>query len=74
MQAFFQEVLPVRFSTETDDRVHRDAGKKSCFGLSNGRKFQVRYNEADVNFSIVRTGEASQQGNLFVFGSSCQAM
>ena len=51
-----------------------DAGKKSCFGLRDGRKFQVRYNEADVSFPIVSIGEASQQGNWFVFGPGCQAM
>ena len=52
----------------------RDAGKTSCFGLRDGRKFQVRYNEAGVSFPIVSIGEASQQGNWFVFGSGCQAM
>ena len=36
--------------------------------------FQVRYNEADVSFPIVSIGEASQQGNWFVFGPGCQAM
>ena len=67
-------VAPVRPSTATDDPVHGDAGKKSCFGLRDGRKFQVRYNEADVSFPIVSIGEASQQGNWFVFGPGCQAM
>ena len=28
----------------------------------------------DVSFPIVSTGEASQQGNWFVFGPGCQAM
>ena len=56
-------VAPVRLSTATDDPVNGDAGKKSCFGLRDGRKFQVRYNEADVSFPIVSIGEASQQGN-----------
>ena len=71
MQAFFQEVLirvpqndstvaPVQLSTATDDPVHGNAGKKSCLGLRDGRKFQVRYNEADVSFPIVSIGEASQ--------------
>ena len=46
-------VEPVRHSTATDDPVNGDAGKKSCFGLRDGRKFQVRYNEADVSFPIV---------------------
>ena len=55
-------VAPVRLSTATDDSVHGDAGKKSCFGLRDGRKFHVRYNEADVSFPIVSVGEASQQG------------
>ena len=84
MQAFSQEVL-IRVpqttrrwhhcnSTATDDPVHGDAGKKSCFGLRDGRKFQVRYNKADVSFPIVSIGEASQQGNWFVFGPGCQAM
>ena len=67
-------VAPVRLSTATDDSVHGDAGKKSCFGLRDGRKFQVRYNEADVSFPIVSIGEASQQGNWIVFGPGCQAM
>ena len=44
------------------------------FVLRDGRKFQVRYNEADVSFPIVSIGEASQQGNWFVFGPGCQAM
>ena len=61
-------------ATATDDPVHGDAGKKSCFGLRDGRKFQVRYNEADVSFPIVSIGEASQQGNWFVFRPGCQAM
>ena len=38
------------------------------------RKFQVRYNEADVSFPIVSIGEASHQGNWFVFGPGCQSM
>ena len=67
-------VAPVRLSTATDDPVHGDAGKNSCFGLRDGRKFQVRHNEADVSFPIVSIGEASQQGNWFVFGPRCQAM
>ena len=67
-------MTPVRLSTATDDLVHGDAGKKSCFGLRDGRKFQVRHNEADLSFSIVSIGEASQQGNWFVFGPGCQAM
>ena len=54
--------------------MHPDAGKKSHFGLRDGRKSQVRYNEAAVSFPIVSIGEASQQGNWFVFGPSCQAM
>ena len=85
LRAFFQDVFdqsatddstvaPVRHSTATDDLVHGDAGKKSCFGLRDGRKFQVRYNEADVIFPIVSIGEASLQGNWFVFGPGCQAM
>ena len=65
---------PVRLSTATDDPVQGDAGKKSCFGLRDGRKFQVRYKEADVSFPIVSIGEASQQGNWFVFGPGCEAM
>ena len=67
-------VAPVRLSTATDDPVNGDAGKKSCFGLRDGRKFRVRYNEADVSFPIVSIGEASHQGNWFVFGPVCQAM
>ena len=67
-------VAPERLSTTTDDPVHGDAGKTSCFGLRDGRKFQVRYNEADVSFPIVSIGESSQQGNWFVFGPGCQAM
>ena len=64
----------MQLSTATDDLVHGDAGKKSCFGLRDGRKFQVRYTEANVSFHIVSTDEASQQGNWFVFGPGCQAM
>ena len=61
-------------NAKTDDPVHGDAGKKSCFGLRDGRKFQVQYNEADVSFRILSIGEASQQGSWFVFGPGCQAM
>ena len=64
----------MRLLTATDDPVNGDAGKKSCFGLRDGRKFQVRYNEADVSFPIVSIGEASHQGNWFVFGPGCRAM
>ena len=67
-------VAPVQLSTATDEPVHRDAGKKSCFGSRDGRKFQVRYTEADVGFAIVSIGETSQQGNWFVFGPGCLAM
>ena len=68
-------VAPVRLSTETDDPVNGDAGKKSsCFGLRDGRKFQARHNETYVSFSIVSIGEASHQGNWFVFGPGFQAM
>ena len=67
-------VAPVRHSTATDDPVHGNAGKKSWFGLRDGRKFQVRYNEADVSFPIVSIGEASKQGSWFVFRPGCQAM
>ena len=42
----------MRLSTATDDPVHGDAGKNSCFGLRDGCKFQVRNNEADVSFPI----------------------
>ena len=67
-------LAPVHLATATDDPVHGDAGKRSHFGLRDRRKFQVRYNEADVSFPIVIIGEASQQGNWFVFGLGCQAM
>ena len=67
-------VAPVRLSTATDDPVHGNAGKKSCFRLRGGRKFQVRYNQADISFPIVSNGEASQQGNWFVFAPRRQAM
>ena len=63
----------MRLSTATDEPVHGDAGKKSSSGLRDCRKFQVRYNVADVSFPIVSIGEASQQGNQFVFGPGCQA-
>ena len=46
-------VAPVQLATETDDPVYGDAGKKSHFGLRDGRKFQVRYNEADVSFLVL---------------------
>ena len=68
------KVAPVRLSTATDDPVHGDAGKKSCFVLRDGRKLQFRYNEAGVSFPIVSIGEASQQGSWLVFGPCCQAM
>ena len=55
-------VAPVQLSTATDDPVH------------DGRKFHVRDIEADVSFPVVSIGEASQQGNWFVFGPGCQAM
>ena len=67
-------VAPVQLATATDDPVYGDVGKKSHFGLRDGRQFQVRYNEGDVSFPIVSIGEASQQGNWFVFGPGCQAM
>ena len=67
-------VAPVQLSTATDDPVHADAGKKSCFGLRDGRNFQVRHIEADVSFPIVIFGAASQQGKWFVFGPGCQAI
>ena len=67
----------MRLSTATDDPVNGDAGKKSCSGLRDGHKFQVRYNEADVSFPIVSIGEASKKGNWFVFDQvvkqCCQA-
>ena len=55
-------VAPVQLSTATDDLVHGDAGTKSCFGLRDGRKFEVRHSEADVSFPIVSICEASQKG------------
>ena len=84
VQAFFQEAF-IRVPQTTrrwhhcdsrrqqTHRVHGDAGKKSCFDLRDGRKFQVRYNEAAVSFPTVSIGEASQQGTWFVFGPGCQA-
>ena len=66
-------VAPVQLATATDDPVRGDVGKKSHNRLRDGRKFEVRYNEADVSFPIVSIGEASQQGNWFVFGPGCQA-
>ena len=65
---FQKDLTTVRLSTATDDPVNGDAGKKSCFGLRDGRKFQVRYNEADVNFRFVGIGD------WFVLGQDCQAM
>ena len=58
-------MAPVQLATATDDPVHGNAGKKSHFGLRDGRKFQVRHNEADVSFPVVSIGEASQQGSWF---------
>ena len=73
----YSTVQPAQLAMATDDPVHGDAGKKSHIGLRDGRKFQVRYNEADVSFSIVSIGEASQHGSWFVFGQvvkrCCQA-
>ena len=70
----FPTVSPVQLATATDDPVHGDVGKRSHFGLRDGRQFQVRYNEANVSFPSASIGEASQQGNWFVFGPGCQAM
>ena len=67
-------MTPVQFSTATDDLLHGNAGKKSCFGVRDGRKFQIRYIEADVSFPIVSIGKASQQGNWFeIVKRCCQA-
>ena len=70
-------VAPVQLATATDDPVHGDAGKKSHFGFRDGRKFQVRRNEADVIFPIVSIGESPQQGNcsclVQVVKRCCQA-
>ena len=77
VQAFCPRVFgqsAIDDSTATDDAEREHAGMESCSGLRDGRKFQVRYNEADVSFPIVSIGEASQQGNWFVFGPGCQAM
>ena len=52
-------VAPVQLATASDDLVHRDAGKRSHFGLRDGRKFQVRYNEAEVSFLIVTIGDGT---------------
>ena len=60
--------------TSKDDPVHGDVGKRSHFDLRDGRKFEVRYNEADASFPIVSIGEALQQGSWFVFGPGCQMM
>ena len=64
----------VQLATAKDDPVHGDVGKRSDFDLRDGRKFEVRYNEADVSFPLVSIGEALQQGNWFVFGPGCQMM
>ena len=48
--------------------------RNHVFVWRDGRKFQVRYNEADVSFPIASIGEALQQVNWFVFGPGCQAM
>ena len=61
-------MAPVQLATAKDDPVHGDVGKRSHFDLRDGRKFEVRYNEADVSFPIMSIGEALQQGNWFVFG------
>ena len=57
-------MAPVQLATVTDDPVHGDVGKKSHFGLRDGRKFQVRYNEADVSFPIVSIGATIATGQL----------
>ena len=71
--SIFQEVLirvpqTTRRWHQCDSRRRQtirctDAGKKPLFCLRDGRKFQVRYSEADVSFPIAGIGEASQQGN-----------
>ena len=68
------KTAPVQLATAKDDPVHGDVGKRSDFDLRDGRKFEVRYNEADVSFSNVSIGEALQQSNWFVFGPGCQMM
>ena len=44
-------------------------GRNHFLVWRDGRKFQVRY-----SFPTVSIGEASKQGNRFVFGPGCQAM
>ena len=61
----------MRLSTATDDPVHGDAGKKSCFGLRDGRKFQVRYNEADVSFPTVSIGQFVRVRSRLSSGGEC---
>ena len=56
-----------------DDPAHGNV-VESHFDSGESQKFQVRYNEADVGFSISSAGKTSKQGNWFEFDASYQVM
>ncbi len=60
--------------TATNGSVKMSGGSRSTFTLRNGASVAVKYNESNVSFLIVSVGEATLQGNWFVFGPGGQAM
>ena len=60
-------VVTMQSVTAPDDPAHGSV-VESHFGSSKGRKFRVRYSEADVGFLILSAGEASQ------LDTGCQVM
>jgi hypothetical protein len=60
--------------TATNGAVTMTGGRRSTFTLQNGTTVAVKYNESNVSFPIVSVGEATVQGNWFVFGPGGQAM
>ena len=67
-------VPEVRLHTATNEAVVGDVGKRSHFTVGGNKRISVRYNEADVNYPTTSLGEATQNGNWFVFGPTGQAM
>ncbi len=60
--------------TATNTPAKMTDGTRSHYKLRDGSNVMVRYNEAKVSFPIVSVGDATQQGNWFVFGPGGQAM
>ena len=61
-------------TTATNGAVKMAGGKRSTYTLRNGSSVAVKYNESNVSFPIVSVGEATVQGNWFVFGPGGQCM